>query len=143
MLSLAISAPSCTPTKLALTSWEHATEPVCGPFGVVATALVLVVLFTSTWPPTPRTQTPPPCWSGAGLPGALMKAVLWSKKAVLAVVIAELIMLEMEAGDEPTDPRFPIFDGLNIEQFCACAPVAANNETAAAMPTSSPVRNFP
>ena len=51
-----------------------------------------------TWPPTPRAQTPPPGWSGAGSAGADTKALpCWVRKAVLtlpmAAEIAELVAL--------------------------------------------------
>ena len=77
------------------------------------------------------------------MPGAPTKAVLWSRKAVLAVLMTEVIMLETDAGDDPTDGKFVMpFCGPRT-QFCAWAPVAANSETAAATPTRSPLRNFP
>ena len=42
-----------------------------------------------TWPPTPRAQTPPPGWSGAGSAGADTKALpCWVRNAVLMLPIA-------------------------------------------------------
>jgi len=59
---------------------------------------------------------------------------------VLAVVIAELTILEIDAGDDPIDGKFTMFGFDTNEQFCAWAPVAANSVTAAATPTNRPAR---
>ena len=70
-----------------------------------------------------------------------MKAVLWSRNAVLAVVSVEATTLETDAGDEPTCPKFPITGCAPITQFCASAFVAPNSITAMAIPpTRAPIR---
>ena len=66
-----------------------------------------------------------------------MKAVLWSRKAVLAAVIVEPIILDTDAGDDPIDPKFSIFPLKGTRQFCACAPDVANTDTANAMPKAA------
>ena len=68
-----------------------------------------------------------------------MKAVLWSRKAVLAAVIEEPIILEIDAGEDPIPPMFEMLRPVGISQFCACAPVASR-VTAKAIPIAEPVR---
>src|SRR4051812_5920347 len=69
-----------------------------------------------------------------------MKAVLWSRNAVLAVVSVEATTLETDAGDEPTCPNGSVGSGP-ITQFCASALVAPNSVTAMAIPpTRAPIR---
>jgi hypothetical protein len=50
----------------------------------------MVVVVESTAPPTLLAQTPPVSWSGFGPPGALTKAVVLVKKAVLTVFVMEM-----------------------------------------------------
>jgi hypothetical protein len=50
----------------------------------------IVVVVESTAPPTLRAHTPPVSWSGFGPPGALTKAVVLVKKAVLTVFVIEM-----------------------------------------------------
>jgi len=59
---------------------------------------------------------------------------------VLAVVSVEEMTLETDAADAERLGKELVAPKM---QVCACAPVAANNETVAAAPTRSPVRNFP
>jgi hypothetical protein len=43
-------------------------------------------------------------------------------------------MLDTDAGEDPTDPKFVINVEEGSTQFCACAPEAANSDTANAIP---------
>jgi len=73
-----------------------------------------------------------------------MKAVLWSRKAVLAVVSVEATALETLEGDAasgPTPKVVPPDVKLASPQFCARALVAPNSITARAIPpTRAPIR---
>jgi hypothetical protein len=60
--------------------------------------------------------------------------VLWSRKAVLAAVIVDPIMLDTDAGEDPIPPKFETNWTVGIVQFCACAPEAANSDAANAIP---------
>jgi hypothetical protein len=69
---------------------------------------VAVALYVM-WPPTPRTQAPPPISSGCGSAGLPMNAVDWVKNAVFAAL--------MEETSELTDavaPAMPATPGLII-----------------------------
>jgi hypothetical protein len=47
-------------------------------------------------------------------------------------------MLDTDAGEDPTDPKFVMNVEEGSTQFCACAPEAANSETANAIPMAVP-----
>jgi hypothetical protein len=51
------------------------------------------------WPPTPRAQTPPLCWSGCGLAGLLMNADDCVRNAVFVVWMEETN--ELTEADTP------------------------------------------
>src|SRR5260221_10373759 len=57
-----------------------------------------------TSPPTPRTQTPPPCESGLGLAGALIKALLCVRKTEFDASIEEIIAPAAVAPPANTGP---------------------------------------
>jgi hypothetical protein len=82
--------------------------------GVVSLAVPEEVVFVVSSPPTPRIHTPPPCESVAGLAGAPTKALLCVKNAVLAAIIAEDRVPEMEPLKETIVPRFPINELLML-----------------------------
>src|SRR5512145_540520 len=66
-----------------------------------------------------RPHAPPPCWSGRGPPGALTKALVLVRNAVLAVLIVEMMALTappFESGN--AKPRPPM---MSLEH-CAQAP---------------------
>src|SRR5579872_3536372 len=89
-----------------------------------------VELVSLTCPPTPRTQTPPPCWSGAGLGGAPTNALLCNKKAEFAAKMVEPSIPDIAAEDAPREPKFctTLLDA-NV-QFAAWAPEPAANDAA-------------
>src|SRR5260221_1931335 len=57
-----------------------------------------------TSPPTPRTQTPPPCESGLGLAGALINALLCVRKTEFDASIEEIIAPAAVAPPENIGP---------------------------------------
>jgi hypothetical protein len=72
-LAQVVLAVFCTPTPVELATEVEVEEMLA-------------------WPPTPRAQTPPPGWSGAGLPGAETKALpCWVRKTLLTLPIAPAI----------------------------------------------------
>jgi hypothetical protein len=127
------SLPNCTPAKVSSTFNAHETVPLLGRPGTagVKTPAAFVVFFTVTSPPTPRTQTPPPSWFGSGLAGLPIKAVLWSRNAVLAVVIVEPITLATAAGEDPAATK-----GKLLIQVWARTSQAENSVTANVIPTT-------
>src|SRR6516165_8375525 len=78
------------------------------------------VLLISTWPPTARLHTPPPGWSGCGLPGALTKAVLCVRKAVFAAATVAAIFAAT-ATDVAVTPAPLLAASVEMVQFCAAA----------------------
>jgi hypothetical protein len=74
---------------------------------------------------------PPPSWSGWGLAGLPIKAVLWSRNAVLAVVIVEPIMLATAAGEDPAATK-----GKLLVQVWARTSQAENNTAANVIPAA-------
>src|SRR5262249_47383918 len=80
--SLAMSVPSWTPAKSASVRVLQTTLPGTDPPKLMFPAVAVVP--NERWPPTPRAQTPPLCWSCAGFGGEPMNAVDCDRNAVLA-----------------------------------------------------------
>jgi hypothetical protein len=81
------------------------------------------------------------------LGGALTKAVLWVKNAVLAAIILDVAVIAADIAAELTPIRFGLLKsglltGSPGPQFCACAPDTANNETVIANPAAATTRRL-
>src|SRR5712672_320588 len=136
-----MSAPTCTPAKfwccvlLEFVVVLLKTAPFC--------EFVLFDVETdlrSTWPPTPRTQTPPPGWSGAGLPGADTNALpCWVRKAVLTLPMApDTAAAAAPAGTARSTWLLIGVPVCVVVQFCAMA--AEDAEQAIAKATAEKIR---
>ena len=77
--------------------------------------VVTPVLLLSTVPAMPRIQTPPPCWSGRGPPGALTKALVLVRNEVLTVLMTET--------SELTEPPCP--NGRRVDSPGSGTPATA------------------
>src|SRR5262249_35875539 len=80
--SLAMSVPIWTPPKSPIVRVLQTTLPGTAPPKLMLPAVAVVP--NVRWPPTPRDQTPPACWSGCGLGGEATNAVHCDRNAVLA-----------------------------------------------------------
>src|SRR4029077_18779218 len=144
-LSSEISRPNCMPAKSVLTfsaQFATAVATVAPVPAFVAVMFVLLLLFTLTSPPTPRTHMPPPCWSGPGLAGAPTNDELCSRNAVLDAVMEAPSVLPTAAADAPMVPKLGTPPISPLGQFCFCAPGAAHNVAAIAIPVKSQPRRL-
>jgi hypothetical protein len=72
------------------------------------------------------------------LGGLLVNTVLWSRKEVFAIVIAEPIILATDAGEVPAAPTF-IGPVLVTLQFCCACAFVAKSETPKAIPAATAI----
>ncbi len=64
----------------------------------------MLSVFVSMVPAMARPHTPPPCWSGFAPPGALTKALVLVRKAVLTVLMVDVRALRDDPV--PSGSRF-------------------------------------
>lgn len=91
--------------------------------GVATVVVEFVTDFVVTSPPTPRTHTPPPGWSGAGLGGAETNALPCCEIKAVLIWLTELTNAALTAEFmAAAASRFwrPVVFGLLV-QFAACA----------------------
>src|SRR5262249_26128198 len=97
-------------------------------------------------PPMARAQTPPPSWFGRGFGGALTNALDCVRKAVLAVLMAEISELTAppEANGRKGDSAAPTPVPVQSAMAPVDAPSAASITTLAnpVRPRRVPAKNF-
>src|SRR5271155_5016005 len=108
------------------------------------------MMFADSWvldfkfnsPPTPRIHTPEPSEFAGAFPGALTKAVLWVRNAVLAAWTAPLTAFAAESPDAITAVVPDIVFGPDVSvsgaQLCAIAPDEPSSPNAATAPATNP-----
>ena len=108
------------------------------PQETVPVAFVVEALLRSNSPPTPRDQTPPPIWSGGapGPPPPPTKAVLCERNAKFELATAPAKLLATAVPNPAIGASLPSVIVGDTTQFCANAPVGAQNANPAAKPTS-------